>query len=132
VDAERIYLLGVLGLAVATIAAGLAAVTGGPYLTADAVNPFSVLYLVALFGALFAVPFWIEASLRDSQPDRDVRWERALVVWGIAAAAVIGLGVMLWAGFGIDGASYGGSLAIATLVDGVVVVGTLVAWMLSG
>lgn len=119
------------GLSVAIIGLVLALIADGPYLTLDHVDVGVVLFAVGLFVALFATPFAFERTLRSSEPDRDRRWERALIRWGLVAGGVIGFGVVLAVGFGLDGGRLGGALAIAVLGDGALIAGTLLAWMLS-
>jgi hypothetical protein len=109
----------------------VAAVTDGPYLSLHRVNAGIILLAAGLFAALFAAPFAIERSLRDAEPDRDQRWERALLRWGLVAAGVLALGLVLAIGFGLHGRTFGGSIAIVILADALLILGTLVAWMFS-
>lgn len=119
------------GVSVAIIGLVLALISDGPYLTLDHVDLGVVLFTVGLFAALFAMPFALERGLRPSEPDRDRRWERALIRWGLVAVGVVGLGVVLAVGFGLDGGDLGGALALAVLADGLLIAGTLLAWMVS-
>jgi hypothetical protein len=102
-----------------------------PYLSADGLNAGVVLFAIGLFGALFAVPFYLERGLRATEPDRDRRWERALITWGFCAGAVLVAGALLWLVFGLHGSSLGGAITIVVLLDGALIAGTLVAWMFS-
>lgn len=121
-----------LGAVAALLGLLLAGALGEPYLSADGINLGLVLFGAGLFAALFAVPFAIERGLRGVEPDRDRRWERALIRWGLAAAAVLAVGGVLAIAFGLSGGTLGGSVAIVVLLDGALIAGTLVAWMLSG
>jgi hypothetical protein len=121
----------IAGIAVAFAGLLLAAVADAPYLSADGINAGVLIFGVGLFAALFATPFALERRLRDREDDRDRRWERALVQWGLIAAAVLAGGVLMALGFGLHGSTLGGSLAIVVLLVGALIAGTLVAWMLS-
>jgi hypothetical protein len=133
VDAEQAPRLAIAtGTVAALVGLALAAALGEPYLEADGVNAGLILLGAGLFAALFAIPFSVERGLREAEPDRDRRWERAFIRWGVAAAVVIGAGAVLALAFGLSGHSLGGSIAIVVLVDGVLIAGTLVAWMVSG
>jgi hypothetical protein len=120
-----------LGLAIATAGLIVAAATNGPYLSLDGVNAGTILLAAGLFAALFATPFALERALRDSEPDRDRRWERALLRWGAVAAGVLVVGLVLALGFGLHGRTFGGSVAIVLIADAALILGTLVAWMFS-
>lgn len=121
-----------VGFAAGLAGLAIAGATGPPYLSADGINLGLVLFGAGLFAALFAVPFAIERGLREREPDRDKRWERALIRWSLVAAVVIAAGAVLALAFGFTGHSLGGSVAIVVLLDGALIAGTLVAWMLSG
>ncbi len=121
----------VAGIAVALAGLLLAALTEGPYLSADGFSAGLLLFGAGLFAALFATPFAFERRLRASEEDRDRRWERALIQWGLVAAAVVAAGIVLAAAFGLHGGSFGGAVAIIVLTVGGLITGTLVAWMLS-
>jgi NhaP-type Na+/H+ and K+/H+ antiporter len=128
-QAPRLVIVGGAGLALAGLI--VAALTDGPFLSADGVNAGVLLFGIGLFAALFATPFALERRLRAGEPDRDRRWERALVRWGLVAGAVVAVGAVLGMAFGLHGSELGGSIAIVVLVDGILIAGTLVAWMFS-
>jgi hypothetical protein len=128
-EAPRIAITG--GLAAAAIGLVIAVAGDGPYLSVDGVNAGVILMAAGLFAALFAVPFALERGLRDSEPDRDRRWEGALLRWGLVAGGVLAVGVVLAIAFGLNGRSLGGSIAIVILADALLILGTLVAWMFS-
>jgi len=133
VNGERAPRLAIAVGAIAALAGlAVAGTTGSPYLSADGINLGLVLFGAGLFAALFAIPFSIERGMRGTEPDRDRRWERALIRWALAAAAVIAAGAVLTLAFGFTGGTLGGSVAIVVLLDGALIAGTLVAWMLSG
>ena len=64
--------------------------------------------------------------------EADARWERALLWWGAVALAALALGLLLGlpSGFGSD--SLAGSVGLVICVEAVLVLGTLVAWLISG
>ena len=134
VDKERLpRLAAVSGLAVAVSAMLLASATGAPYLTADGVNGWIVVFAAGAFAALFATPFMIERRLRAAIADSDKRWERALLYWGAISIVALGAGILL--GASADWAS-GDSLAAAAglllTIEAVLVLGVMVVWLLSG
>jgi hypothetical protein len=120
-----------LGAVVALAGLLIAAASDGPYLAASGVNAGVLLLGIGLFAALFATPFALERRLRATVEDHDRRWERALVWWTVVAAAVVAAGVLLALAFGLHGSTLGGAVAIVVLLDGLLIAGTLVAWMLS-
>jgi hypothetical protein len=128
-QAPRIAILA--GAAVALAGLAIAASSDGPYLAAGGVNAGVLLFGAGLFAALFAAPFALERRLRPTVEDRDTRWERALIGWTVAAGGVIAAGILLALAFGLHGGTLGGSIAIVALLDGLLIAGTLVAWMLS-
>ncbi|MFL5870633.1 MAG: hypothetical protein ACJ75R_06095 [Solirubrobacterales bacterium] len=130
-DPRRPLLFCVGGLAVAVVAIGLAAAAGPPYLSFGSLNPWLVVYAIGLFTALFAVPFAIHARL-GGELESDARWERSLLLWGLVALGALGLAVLVAlaaGGFGSD--SLAGSVAAVTLAEAVLVLGSLIAWLLS-
>jgi len=134
VDEERLpTLAAVAGVAIAAAALLLASATGGPYLTADGVNGWLIVFAAAAFAVLFAAPFVIERRLRPAIAESDRRWERALLYWG--AISIVALGVGILAGASADWAS-GDSLAAAAglllTIESVLVLGAMVVWLLSG
>ncbi len=128
-DAPRIAIAA--GLGAMTLGFLIALLSDGPYLTTDGINAGVILFAVGLFAALFATPFAFERSRRATEPDRDRRWERALIRWGVVAGAVFGVGLGLALVLGPHGRTLGGSIAIVTLADALLIIGTLVAWMFS-
>jgi len=134
VDEERLpTLAAVAGVAIAAAALLLASATGGPYLTADGVNGWLIVFAAAAFAVLFAAPFVIERRLRPAIAESDRRWERALLYWG--AISIVALGVGILAGASAEWAS-GDSLAAAAglllTIESVLVLGAMVVWLLSG
>jgi len=128
-DAPRLAIA--IGLGIGALGLLVAAVSDGPYLTVDGVNAGVILLAAGLFAALFATPFALERGMREAEPDRDRRWERALLRWGLVAGAVLAAGVLLTLAFGLRGATLGGSIAIVVLADALLIIGTLIAWMFS-
>jgi hypothetical protein len=130
-DARRPLLFCAGGAAVAVVSIGLAAAAGPPYLSLAALNPWLVVYAIALFAALFSVPFAFHARL-GGELEADARWERALLLWGLVALAALGIAVLVaLAAGGFDSGSLAGSFAAVTLAEAVLVLGSLVAWLLS-
>jgi hypothetical protein len=121
-------LLAVGGGATAIVSVLLAAAAGEPYLEADGVNPWIVVFAAGLMAALVAFPFGFEVRLRERYLDRDKRWEAALVVWGLLAGALLATG--LAAGF--DTGTLGGAIGLILTIESALVVGTVVVWLLSG
>ena len=82
------------GVGVALVSLLLAAAAGGPYLSAERVNGWVVVYAAGMLLALTMAPFLLEDWLRkrrgppapaaDSEPPqlRDERWEGAALAWG--------------------------------------------------
>jgi hypothetical protein len=128
---RRWAVVAVTGAAVAAVSIPLAAAAGPPYLGLDQISPWLVAYAVGLFGALFAAPFLIRVRLGGAL-EADARWERALLWWGALAIGTLALGALAGAvaGFGSD--SLAGSLGVVTIVESVLVLGTLGVWLLSG
>jgi len=121
-------LLALSGTATAVLSILLAGAAGAPYLEADGVNPWLVVFAAGLLSALIAFPFGLEVRLRERYPDRDKRWETSLVAWGLAAGALFAAG--LAAGF--DTATLGGSVGLILVIESGLVVGTVVVWLISG
>jgi hypothetical protein len=121
-------LLALGGTAVAALSAALAGATGAPYLEADGVNPWLIVFAAASMAALIAFPFGLEVRLRERFADRDRRWEMALVVWGGLAAVLLAVGFVA----GFDTSTLGGSLGLILVIEAALVAGTVVVWLLSG
>jgi heme/copper-type cytochrome/quinol oxidase subunit 3 len=119
-------------LAVAAASLALAAIAGPPYLGASGVNGWVILSAVALFAALFAVPFVIEARLRETHPDSDSRWDRAVPIWGAVALLLVGVGALIGATEGFGGDSLVGSAGLVAAGDGGLVVIAVASMMLAG
>ena len=120
--------LAVGGTATAVVSLVLAGAAGEPYLSGDGVNGWIVVFAAGLLAALIAFPFGLELRLRDRYPDHDRRWEVALLVWGVAAAAV--LAIALLAGF--DTATLAGAAGLIAAIESGGVIATIVVWLLSG
>jgi hypothetical protein len=129
VRGPAIFLVGGVGIAVASV--GLAAATGEPYLSLDALNSWLVTYAIGLFTALFATPFAIHRGL-GGLLEADARWERALLYWGLVSLGVLGLGLLCGLPSGFASDSLPGSVGLVTVVEAVLVVATLVVWLVSG
>ena len=121
-------LLAIGGAGTAVVSALLAAAAGEPYLEADGVNPWIVVFAAGLMAALIAFPFGLEVRLRERYPDRDKRWEAALVVWGLVAGALLALGLIA----GFDTATLGGALGLILALEAALIVATVVVWLLAG
>ncbi len=132
-DAVRRPLLAlVAGLSGAVVALLLAAVSGPPYLSFDDVNPWIIVFAIALFAALFATPFVLERLMRGSRPDSEKRWERALLLWGAATLALGLLAAIVGAAGDFSSDSLAGTFGVVVIGEAVLVLGTLIVWMLSG
>jgi hypothetical protein len=121
-----------IGGAVAVGGLLLAAATGPPYLSSGGVNGWIVVFALGLFAALFAAPFLIEGGLRESRAEADARWDYALPLWGLIAVAVLGLGLLIGLGNDFASDSLAGSSGLLMVIEGSLVVITLVAVVLSG
>jgi hypothetical protein len=119
------------GLAVAVVALPLAAASGPPYLSLNALNPFLVVFAIGAFVALFAVPFLIHGRL-GGRLEEDARWERALVRWGGVATAAIGIGLVVGLPSGFASDSLAGSAGLTLTVEAGLVLGTLLIWLIAG
>ena len=121
-------LLALGGTATAVVSALLAGAAGEPYLEADGVNPWIVVFAAGLMAGLIAFPFGLEVRLRERHPDRDKRWETALVVWGLVAGVLLVLGLIA----GLDTSTLAGALGLILVIESALVVGTVVVWLISG
>ena len=119
------------GAAAALVAIPLAAATGPPYLSLGRLSPWVVVFAVGLFAALFATPFVIHSRLAGALED-DARWERALLWWGAVCLAALGIGLLIGLPSGFASDSLAGSLGLVAVVEALLVLATLLAWLLSG
>jgi hypothetical protein len=116
------------GGAIALVSLALAGAAGEPYLEADGVNGWLVVFAAGMLAALIALPFGLELRLRDRYPDRDRRWELALLIWGGLAAVL--LVVSFVAGF--DTGTLGGAAGLIAAIEAGLVIVTIGVWLLSG
>ena len=121
-------LLAVGGGSTALVALLLAGASGAPYLEADGVNGWIVVFAAGLLAALIAFPFGLEVRLRPRYPDRDRRWEVSLLIWGAVAVAILALA--LAAGF--DTGTLAGAAGLISAVEAGLIIGTVGFWLLSG
>jgi hypothetical protein len=110
----------------------LAALSGAPYLSLQEVNPWIVVFAICLFAALFAIPFVIERGMRESRPDSEKRWERALLQWGGITLALAAVAALIGAAGGFASDSLAGTFGLVVIGEAALVLGTLVVWILSG
>ena len=129
---ERIpVLIALAGALVAALSLLLAGASGAPYLTSDGVNGWVVVFAVALFATLFALPFALERGLRARVPDPERRWERAMLAWGGIAAVVLAVALAVGLSADLAGSSLAGSAGLLAAIESGLVLLTLVAWILS-
>lgn len=91
-----------------------------------------IVFAIALFAALFAVPFVIEAKLRAAYSDSDSRWDRAVPIWGAVAVLLVGVGALIGATEGFAGDSLLGSAGLVAAGVGGLVVIAVASMMLAG
>jgi hypothetical protein len=121
----------------AAISLLLAAASGSPYLTAERVNGWMVVFAAALLVALVAAPFVLERRLRAGRPGsgdglRDERWEGAALAWGGIALAVLAVAIPVGLAESFSGDSLAGTAALLATIESGLVLGTLLLWLLSG
>lgn len=121
-------LLALGGGATAVVSLLLASAAGEPYLGADGVNGWLVVFAAGLLAALIAFPFGIELRLRERHPDRDRRWEVSLLVWGAVAIAVLAIAVLT----GFDTETLAGAAALIAAIEAGLVIATIGVWLVSG
>ena len=121
-------LLAVGGTATAVVSLLLAAAAGEPYLGSDGVNGWLVVFAAGLLAALIAFPFGLELRLRDRYPEHDKRWEVSLLIWGAAAAVVLGMALLA----GFDTGTLAGAAGLIAAIEAGGVIATIVVWLLSG
>lgn len=128
---RRAALFVVAGAAMAIVSIPLAAAAGAPYLSFGSLSPWIVTYAIGLFAALFATPFLIHSRLGGAL-EADARWERALMVWGAVAVAVLAASVLCGLPSGFDTDALGGAVGVVGIAEALLVLATLVAWLVSG
>ena len=106
----------------------LASAAGEPYLGADGVNGWLVVFAAGLLAALIAFPFGIELRLRERHPDRDRRWEVSLLVWGGVAIASWRSRILT----GFDTGTLAGAAALIAAIEAGLVIATIGVWLVSG
>jgi uncharacterized membrane protein len=121
-----------IGALVAALSLVLAAIAGPPYLGLDGINGWMIVFVAALLAALIAIPFALEARLRDSHPDSDARWDRAIPAWGGIALVVTALGALIGASGDFAGDSLAGSAGLLGAGAGGLVLIAVATAMLSG
>ena len=121
-------LLAVGGGATAVVSLLLAGAAGQPYLQADGVNGWLVVFAAGLLAALVAFPFGIELRLRERYADRDRRWEVSLLVWGGLAAAILVIAFLA----GLDTGTLAGAAGLIAAIEAALVVATIGVWLLAG
>ena len=132
------------GAATALVALLLAAAAGGPYLTAERVNGWVVLFAAGLLLALVMAPFLLEDWLRRrrgpaaSVPEegasqlRDERWEGAALAWGGITLAVLAIAIPVGLAESFSGDSLAGTAALLATIEAGLVLVALLAWLLAG
>jgi hypothetical protein len=119
------------GLGVAALV--LAAAVGPPYLDLSSLNPFVAVFAGAAFGALFAVPFAANRLLGRARPERAESWEAAMLIWGAGALVLLVIScLMVLPGELSASRSLVDAAALVLLVESVLVVLVLAAWILAG
>ncbi len=121
-------LLALAGGSTALVSLLLAGAAGAPYLEADGVNAWLVVFAAGLLAAMVAFPFGLELRLRERYPDRDRRWEVSLLIWGGAAIAVLLLAFVN----GFDTGTLAGAAGLIAAIESGLVVATVGVWLLSG
>ena len=106
----------------------LAGAAGEPYLEADGVNGWIVVFAAGLLAALIAFPFGVELRLRERYADRDRRWEVSLLIWGGLAAIVMLIAILA----GFDTGTLAGAAGLIAAIEAGLVIATIGVWLLSG
>jgi hypothetical protein len=88
--------------------------------------------VAALFAFLLATPFTIERLLRDTHPDADARWDRAVPAWGVVALFVIAVGLLLGIAGDFAGDSLAGSAGLLMIGAGGLVLVAVLFMLLAG
>jgi len=121
-----------IGTGVAALSLVLAAIAGPPYVGLDGINGWMIVFAAALLAALIAVPFALEARLRESHPDSDARWDRAIPAWGGIALVVTVVGALIGASGDFAGDSLAGSAGLLAAGAGGLVLIAVATALLSG
>ena len=124
------------GAATALVALAIAAAAGGPYLTAERVNGWVVLFAAGLLLALTMAPFLLEGWLRGRREPtgdglRDERWEGAAVAWGGVTLAVLAVAIPVGIATSFSGDSLAGTAALLATIEAGLVLLALLAWLLA-
>ncbi|HEX6116011.1 MAG TPA: hypothetical protein VFY99_02855 [Solirubrobacterales bacterium] len=124
------------GAATALVSLLLAAAAGGPYLTAERVNGWVVVFAAALLLALTMAPFLLEGWLRKRRPAsdgelRDERWEGAALAWGGVSLAVLVVAIPVGLAESFSGGSLAGTAALLATIEAGLVLAALLAWLLA-
>jgi hypothetical protein len=146
------------GAAAAAVSLLLAAVSGGPYLTAGEVNGWIVVFGGAVGVALLAAPLVIERQLRrrrgaGERPSEDQsapdgadrspldgepadapkeRWEGASLLWGGISLCVLAASVPIGLAESFSGHSLAGTAALLATIESGLVLAMLAALLLAG
>jgi hypothetical protein len=122
-----------LGLAAAVVALIAAGASGPPYLTLDDLNAWVVLFALAAFGSLMALPFAIDRGLHRARPQEADHWEKAMAAWGVICLGVTGLAALLVFGGDFSAARHLADAAglIAGIEAGLALC-VLLVWLLGG
>lgn len=126
-------LVALAGALVAGLAALGVALSDGPHLGADALDPWLVVYALGLAVVLGVTPFALQAHRARRADYEALDWEPALIGWGAIASG--GLLVFVGAGLlvGFEPESSSGALAIVGAGEcGLVVVGLLALVLSTG
>ena len=128
------------GVAVTLVSLLLAAAAGGPYLTAERVNGWVVVFAAGLLLALTMAPFLLEAWLRGRRSPsetgadpglKDERWEGAALAWGGVSLAVLAVAIPVGIAESFSGSSLGGTAALLATIEAGLVLIALLAWLLA-
>ena len=130
-NGRLIALPALAGAAGAALSVLLAAAAGSPYLSADRVNGWVVVFAIALLVLVVSIPFALELRLRGRREDRDERWERSILAWGAIAVVVLVLAFLLGNGSGFSGSSLAGTIGLISAIESGLVVAAVGVWLLS-